>query len=120
MTVFACLACAAPLTAEVRRAKPARDAGQRDRRGIAKPVMVRGTFMTVEAPDRFVLHPDDLPGTAPHPDEDRLNGCCRLDGLDGPNLVCAACGAEVGTRESDCWTRNQVLLDASAVRGPSG
>ncbi|MFB9368296.1 hypothetical protein ACWCYY_29985 [Kitasatospora sp. NPDC001664] len=120
MTVFTCSACAAPLTTALRRARPARDAGQRDRRGTAKPVMAPGTFTVDEAAGCFVLNPDDLPGAALHPDEDRLDGCCRLDGLNGPNLVCAACGAEVGTRTSDCWTRNQVLLDASAVRGPSG
>lgn len=33
----------------------------------------------------------------------RLNGCCGLDGCDGPNRVCS-CGAEVGTDISDCWT----------------
>ncbi len=33
----------------------------------------------------------------------RLNGCCGLDGCNGPNRICA-CGAEVGTEMSDCWT----------------
>lgn len=33
----------------------------------------------------------------------RLSGCCGLDGVDGPNRACA-CGAEVGTEQSDFWT----------------
>lgn len=33
----------------------------------------------------------------------RLNGCCGLDGCDGPNRICG-CGTEVGTESSDCWT----------------
>lgn len=33
----------------------------------------------------------------------RLNGCCGLDGCDGPNRVCE-CGNLVGTEKSDCWT----------------
>lgn len=34
----------------------------------------------------------------------RLNGCCGLDGLDGPNQVCRNCGRYVGTKVTDCWT----------------
>lgn len=34
----------------------------------------------------------------------RLNGCCGLDGCDGPNMLCRVCEAEVGTMQSDCWT----------------
>lgn len=34
----------------------------------------------------------------------RLNGCCGLDGCGGPNVLCANCGAEAGTMQSDCWT----------------
>ena len=33
----------------------------------------------------------------------RLNGCCGLDGCEGPNRVCS-CSAEIGTEMSDCWT----------------
>ena len=33
----------------------------------------------------------------------RRNGCCGLDGMDGPNRICR-CGAEIGTEQSDCWT----------------
>ena len=65
----------------------------------------------------FILHPDDVPGTALHPDSGRRGGCCGLHGQHGPNLVCADCGAEVATKESDCWTDNLVALIAAAVVG---
>ncbi|MFJ4091817.1 hypothetical protein ACIPYS_09560 [Kitasatospora sp. NPDC089913] len=64
--------------------------------------MARGTYAIGDDAAAFVLHPDDLPGTAAHPDLGRRNGCCGLDGRDGPNLVCAACGTEVATEQSDC------------------
>ncbi|MEV7025329.1 hypothetical protein AB0O00_24770, partial [Kitasatospora sp. NPDC093558] len=70
--------------------------------------------------DVFVLHPDDVQGTRRHPDSARRNGCCGPDGQDGPNLVCAGCGAEVATKEADCWTQNLVALMASAVRVAPG
>lgn len=46
---------------------------------------------------------DLLPAVTLTDDVSRLNGCCGLAGCDGPNRVCA-CGAEVGTEMSDCWT----------------
>ena len=50
------------------------------------------------------LHLDDIAEfVADTEHADRLMGCCGLDGQKGPNRVCA-CGAEVGTEYSDCWT----------------
>ncbi|GHB86380.1 hypothetical protein GCM10010347_66640 [Streptomyces cirratus] len=63
----------------------------------------------------LVLNPDDASGVARHPDRGRLNGCCGLDGLDGPNLVCDACGAEIGTQQSDCWSQQLIALIPVAV-----
>ena len=40
----------------------------------------------------------------------RLNGCCDLDGCDGPNLVCESCGAEVATAKYDCWMPKYIML----------
>jgi hypothetical protein len=47
----------------------------------------------------------------------RLNGCCGLDGCDGPNRVCD-CGADVGTQCDDCWmpARFVPLGDATGWR----
>lgn len=64
----------------------------------------------------IVVHPGDIRGLSLHPDRRRLNGCCRLDGCDGPNLVCAGCGAEIATEQSDCWVSwHDVRLDPAAV-----
>ncbi|MFF0416581.1 hypothetical protein ACFYUY_39915 [Kitasatospora sp. NPDC004745] len=57
--------------------------------------------------DGGLLHPTEVSG--------RSYGCCRLDGIDGPNRVCAGCGSEVGVEISDCWTEYDVRLLASAV-----
>jgi hypothetical protein len=64
----------------------------------------------------IVLNPDDVRGLVLHPDRGRRNGCCRLDGLDGPNLVCGRCGSEIATEQSDCWVSwHDVRLEPTAV-----
>jgi hypothetical protein len=61
------------------------------------------------ASGQVIVNLRDLIGTKHHPT--RLNGCCGLDGLDGPNLLCAN-GHEIGTEKSDCWMPHAaVLLD---------
>lgn len=62
----------------------------------------------------FVLNIGDVVGTKRHSNRGRLNGCCGLDGLDGPNILCE-CGAEIGTEKSDCWMPHCLLLDPAAV-----
>ncbi|NLU66175.1 hypothetical protein [Streptomyces sp. HNM0574] len=63
----------------------------------------------------MLLAPADVRGLRLTADRRRRNGCCGLDGCDGPNLLCAGCGAEIATRRSDCWTPQQVTLHATAV-----
>ncbi len=77
--------------------------------------MPRGSYAVSPHTGVFVLNPDDISGAARHPDCGRLNGCCGLDGLDGPNLVCDACGAEVATQQSDCWSQQLIALIPDAV-----
>lgn len=79
------------------------------------PLVPRGAYAVSPHSGAFVLHPDDVSGTVEHPDRGRLSGCCGLDGLDGPNLVCSACGAEVATRRSDCWGQQVTALGPDAV-----
>ncbi|MEU3345227.1 hypothetical protein ABZ723_09510 [Streptomyces sp. NPDC006700] len=117
MTLFTCANCRQPLTGELKEARPRRDTETRSGRRIAPPRMARGTYAISDDAGLFIVHPDDVPGTVPHPDHRRHNGCCGLDGLDGPNLVCAACGSEVATKQSDCWTEHLVTLTAAAVVG---
>lgn len=80
------------------------------------PRMPRGSYADSEELGGLVLNPDDVVGTRLHPDPGRRNGCCRLDGLNGPNLVCATCGAETATQQSDCWTQQQIVILPDAVR----
>ncbi|SMR71147.1 hypothetical protein SAMN04488030_0771 [Aliiroseovarius halocynthiae] len=47
-------------------------------------------------------------------DTTRLNGCCGLDGGDGPNRVCS-CDSLVGTESSDCWTWHQFIPNPKAT-----
>jgi hypothetical protein len=82
--------------------------------------MAPGTFKLNFDSSLLIFNPDDLPGTALHPDPRRVSGCCGHAGQDGPNLVCVGCGVEVATKESDCWTDNLVALIAAAVTdGPT-
>lgn len=70
---------------------------------------------TVDVPG-LVVHPDDVVGTAPHPDGDRMIGCCQgLSGTNGPNVVCGSCAAEVATEQGDCFTQDQVVFASTAV-----
>ena len=57
----------------------------------------------------------DAIGTKHHLKLGRLNGCCGLDGCDGPNTLCDN-GHEIGTEKSDCWMPHALLLDPGAVR----
>jgi hypothetical protein len=77
--------------------------------------MPSGTYAVSQETGGFVLNSHDVTGTKLHPDPRRRNGCCRLDGLDGPNLVCSGCAAETGTEQSDCWSQQQVVMLPDAV-----
>ncbi|MBB4941203.1 hypothetical protein FHR32_005580 [Streptosporangium album] len=105
MSFFVCARCERRLTAEINLEDAPPSAGH-DLPGKAR--MAAGTY-TSSWNNGFVLHPDDVTGAERHPNPRRLNGCCGLDGLDGPNLVCSGCGAEIGTEESDCWKPHFVV-----------
>lgn len=77
--------------------------------------MPRGSCAISPHTGVFILTPDDVSGVVRHPDRGRRNGCCGLDGLDGPNLVRSACGAEVATQQSDCWSQQLIALIPDAV-----
>lgn len=63
---------------------------------------------------QYWLNPDDLTEVVRMTENmRRLNGCCGLDGCDGPNQLCG-CGAEVGTLRTDCWTP-RVFIPAPTV-----
>lgn len=113
--VFRCTNCQQPLTGAVEPGESLRGPEHPPGHGVPSPRMAQGTFTVNVDGSLLILHPDDVPGTALHPDARRVNGCCGLAGQDGPNLVCSGCGVEVATKESDCWTDNLVALVATAV-----
>ncbi|MFE1962976.1 hypothetical protein [Streptomyces sp. NPDC059479] len=115
MTVFRCANCQKPVTSEVVPGEPLRGPERPPSHEVVPPRMAPGTFKINFDSSLLILHPDDLPGTALHPDARRISGCCGLAGQDGPNLVCVGCGVEVATKESDCWTDNLAALIAAAV-----
>lgn len=41
-------------------------------------------------------------------------GCCGVDGQDGPNISCI-CGAVLGTEWGDCWTQAEFRFAPSAI-----
>jgi hypothetical protein len=64
----------------------------------------------------ILVNPSDVCGLVLHPDPSRRNGCCRLDGLDGANLVCGGCGIDIATEQSDCWVNwHDLRLEPTAV-----
>ncbi|GAA1111260.1 hypothetical protein [Nocardiopsis metallicus] len=83
------------------------------------PRMTPGTFAAAGPAESqiggFVLALADVTGTRYTDNRTRASGCRGRSGADGPNLLCAACGAEAGTESSDCWTAHEVVLEAAAV-----
>jgi hypothetical protein len=140
MTTFVCVRCSTPLTSDLSEVAltglPEPAAPYQVEPGEDCPAWLPlGQFAVdpdpfgpphVSSPtdDRFLIsagprntvliNPDDLLVHRLHPDPSRRNGCCGLDGTDGPNLVCN-CGNEIGTESSDCWTARVVRLEPLAV-----
>jgi hypothetical protein len=134
MTAVHCAACEARLTADLRpgplRAPVDSDATISEGTFSIDPEprtvqvwergMPDGTYEELETdpPGSFVVHPDDRLAMTLTDVPDRSNGCCGLDGCDGPNQACANCGAVVATARTDCWTEKEVrfLRDATVLR----
>ncbi|MFD9596391.1 hypothetical protein ACFWA9_27105 [Kitasatospora sp. NPDC059973] len=125
MPRFLCDRCRCPLTTSVTKIKvpsPVPPSETPDIR-TRPPRMPRGTYapnfrlreFTIDIPG-FVVHPDDVVGTELHSGWDRLSACCQgPSGTNGPNVVCGNCGAEVATKQADCFTQDQVVLEPTAV-----
>ncbi|WP_436788590.1 hypothetical protein [Yinghuangia sp. YIM S10712] len=115
MVILLCKKCGHPITGNLSEGEPLRGPERPDGRDVALPRMAQGTYKFSVDGALLILHPDDVPGTASHPDSRRMNGCCGPHGQHGPNLVCSGCGAEIATKEADCWTDNLVAMMAAAV-----
>ncbi|TWG01421.1 hypothetical protein [Kitasatospora viridis] len=121
---FACRRCGARLSKPVERRElePLPRVSGREHYTYGPSTVVAGA--TAVDPDSctragaaatWVINPLDGVGLRPHTDSSRLYGCCRRDGINGPNLLCAGCGSEVGIEISDCWTEHDIRLLSSAV-----
>ncbi|MEU7531704.1 hypothetical protein AB0A74_38635 [Saccharothrix sp. NPDC042600] len=86
----------------------------------AEEIEARGVYapafsLPCGAPGAIAVAPGDTRGTVVIPE--RCDGYCMgLAGNDGPNLACAGCGREVGTRIDDCGYWQAVWLVPDAVR----
>lgn len=80
-------------------------------RGIYAPVYA----LSDGAPGAIVIAPGDTRSTLLIP-EKRGGACCGLDGADGPNMACEACGLPVASRIDDCSLWQAVWLAPDAVR----
>ncbi|OMI36732.1 hypothetical protein SPAR_25231, partial [Streptomyces sparsogenes DSM 40356] len=80
-------------------------------RGIYAPVYA----LSDGAPGAVVMAPGDTRGTVLIP-EKHGGHCCGLDGADGPNMACEACGLPVASRIDDCSLWQAVWLAPNTVR----
>ncbi|OZT11108.1 hypothetical protein CHN50_18370 [Priestia aryabhattai] len=77
----------------------------------------QGYFLIVDEDDEvdkkgtIIINMKDLINSKHHPDGDRLNGCC---GLDGMNRVCLN-GHEIGTENSDCWMPHYIAINPNTT-----
>lgn len=87
-----------------------------------KPYVPLG--MTIQNDDSFfhqsvggyIANVEDVLHTRLTKDARRLAGCCGLDGMDGPNLLCDGCGAEIAIKKTDCWMPHCVLFEPNETK----
>ncbi|MEV0537797.1 hypothetical protein [Kitasatospora sp. NPDC050463] len=80
-------------------------------RGLYAPVYA----LSDGAAGAIVIAPGDACGTVLVPEKSG-GYCCGLDGGDGPNMACEACGLPVASRIDDCSLWQAVWLVPDAVR----
>jgi hypothetical protein len=111
-----CKQCGARLSEELRVA-----ANNQSNTEDGKAYVARG--VTIQNDDSFfhqnaggyIANVEDVLRTRLTEDARRLAGCCGLDGMDGPNLLCDQCGTEVAIKKTDCWMPHCVLFDPNAT-----
>ncbi|GAA2452896.1 hypothetical protein GCM10010191_84190 [Actinomadura vinacea] len=121
VAVLHCARCAAALTGPVRRV-PLPEPGTAPPLHRPGPnLMPARTYATDPAPHSaarlcgtYVLAPGDVHHVRFILENCEI-GCFGLDGYHGPNLACAGCGAEVGSRADDCYMWQETRLYPSAV-----
>ncbi|MGW9302762.1 hypothetical protein ACWHA3_18380 [Streptomyces cyaneofuscatus] len=131
MFVFVCAGCGAALIAPLSQVALPVHAHQVYGNGARLPVLMEpGTFAVDpepggpprrgedahdDAPGAIVIAPGDTRGTLLIPEKGGGH-CCGVDGSDGPNMACRACGLPVASRIDDCSLWQAVWLAPDAVR----
>ena len=106
-----CKTCGIAVTKEI-QLYTGKSFGEADEQPFIQPgyyVISDGNFFTGSA-GYIIGNIDDLQNTKQHYDRSRLNGCCGLDGCDGPNTICVN-GHEIATEKSDCWMPFAVIFE---------
>jgi hypothetical protein len=85
--------------------------GEAEARGIYAPVRA----LSEGEPGATVIAPGNVRGTRLTPGKSG-GACCGLDGRDGPNMACLACGLPVASRIDDCSLWQAVWLAPRSVR----
>ncbi|MER6672733.1 hypothetical protein [Streptomyces sp. NPDC000983] len=116
MYVFVCARCDAELTVPLTRVVLPLHAHQQYGNGLQLPVLMdSGTFAVEAASGASVVAPGDARGVVLIP-QGLGSACCGLDGGEGPNTACEACGLPVASRIDDCSLWQALWLDPDAVR----
>ena len=68
----------------------------------------------------YYAHIDDVIQTKLTSDYRRCQGCCGLDGCNGPNLQCNTCESYVATKFTDCWRSHCVLFEPASTQAIEG
>ena len=63
----------------------------------------------------YIANPDDAINVYLTPETIRVQGCCGLDGCNGPNLLCENCKTYIATKMTDCWRVHCLLFDPSTT-----
>ncbi len=112
--VFHCPRCKAPITKPLSPLRSDQPLCFEERKAaVPEGFFGVNTCDLWSAEGSILVNLADLVGTHHHPH--RLAGCCGLDGLDGPNLLCVN-GHEIGTEKSDCWMPHAAVLLDSVVQ----
>ncbi|XVQ07805.1 hypothetical protein ACQP1W_35225 [Spirillospora sp. CA-255316] len=120
--VFRCARCGAGLSGPVRRVPLPAPGVLPPQHQAGPPLMEPRTYAVDPAPHAaaglrgtYVLAPGDVHGVRFILENCEL-GCLGLHGYGGPNLACAGCGAEVGSRTDDCGMWQETRLYPAAAR----
>lgn len=63
---------------------------------------------------KIIINRKDLRNSINHIDDNRLSGCCGLDGFK-VNKMCAN-GHEIATEFSDCWMCHSVIFETEKIK----